>query len=180
MKNNMKNILKKIRLNYYIALIKIFYPKSQWLIDWNPYAIKWYILPQKILNINKSKNVNWPVHFTSRVTGNVKVGYLTSPGFGPGCYINGANGIEFGDNVWIGPGVKIISSNHDLTDLSKSYKCDPIKIGNNVWIGANAIILPEIQIGDGAVVGAGSVVTKNVPPRTIVAGNPAKLIKNLE
>jgi acetyltransferase-like isoleucine patch superfamily enzyme len=53
----------------------------------------------------------------------------------------------------------------------------PVIIGNDVWIGTNAIILSGISIGDGAVIGAGSVVTKDVPPYTIVAGNPAKIIK---
>ena len=55
-----------------------------------------------------------------------------------------------------------------------------VKIGSNVWIGSNVTILPGVEIGDGAVVGAGSVVTKNVPEYSIVAGNPAKVIKTIK
>jgi len=55
-----------------------------------------------------------------------------------------------------------------------------VKIGSNVWIGSNVTILPSVEIGDGAVVGAGSVVTKNVPEYSIVAGNPAKVIKTIK
>ena len=55
-----------------------------------------------------------------------------------------------------------------------------VKIGSNIWIGSNVTILPGIEIGDGAVVGAGSVVTKNVPKYSIVAGNPAKVIKTIK
>lgn len=77
-------------------------------------------------------------------------------------------------------------STHPFTQL-KSFgfipknieeeNCKRIAIGNDVWIGANASVLPGIVIGDGAVIGAGSVVTKNIPPYAIVAGNPAKIIK---
>ena len=56
---------------------------------------------------------------------------------------------------------------------------EPIKIGNNVWIGAGAIILPGITVGDDAIVGAGAVVTHDVEPRTIVVGNPAKILRRL-
>lgn len=56
-------------------------------------------------------------------------------------------------------------------------KTSPIHIGNHCWIGCNCIVLKGVTIGDGAVVAAGSVVTKNIPPNTLVAGNPAKIIK---
>jgi acetyltransferase-like isoleucine patch superfamily enzyme len=87
-----------------------------------------------------------------------------------------ANGIEFEEGTLFAPGVKIISANHDLRDLSCSLKAKPIKIGKYCWIGANAVILPETELGDYIVVGAGAIVTKSFPPYTMVAGNPAKII----
>lgn len=132
---------------------------------------------QRILRINSQ--TPWSVHFTSRVTGKVKIGenVWTSFAASGGCYIQAVNGVEIGDNTMFGPGVKIISANHSLDDITRAAEAPPIRIGKRVWIGANAVILPGIQIGDDAVVGAGAVVTKNVAAGTIVAGNPAQPIK---
>jgi acetyltransferase-like isoleucine patch superfamily enzyme len=172
-----KKILKIILNRYYSILLFIFYPKKRELADLNPMMIKNYIFWQKFLNINGARSIPWPVHFTSRVSGKINIGNITAPGMMPHIYINGSNGIDFGDNVYIGPGVRIISTNHDEQDYTKYVTCCPIKIGNNVWIGANAIILPEVQIGNNVIVGAGSVVTKNIPSDQIVAGNPARMIR---
>lgn len=86
--------------------------------------------------------------------------------------------VVIGDDTLIAAGTRIITSTHDYTNhpVWKERVDKPVKIGRNVWIGANAIILPGIKIGDHAVIGAGSVVTKHVPERMIVAGNPAKMI----
>lgn len=101
-----------------------------------------------------------------------------------GSTINATNEIIIGDNVTIGSGC-IISD----TDSHSIYKKDrrnntydncvsrPIHIGNDVFIGARSIILKGVTIGDGAVIGAGSVVVKDVPENTVVAGNPAKIVK---
>jgi maltose O-acetyltransferase len=103
-----------------------------------------------------------------------------------GVYIN-ANGhfrgeIKIGANTIIGPKVVIWAQNHIVTKATEliknqGHQKSPVTIGKDVWIGASAVILPGITIGDGAVIGAGSVVTKDVSPYTIVAGNPAKMIK---
>jgi acetyltransferase-like isoleucine patch superfamily enzyme len=159
-------------------LVYIFYPQKKELAEWNACATKKYILFQKIFNINGMRKIPWPVHFTSFVGGDIKTGYLSAPGMMPGIYINGINGIEIGNNVFIGSGVKIISANHDFYDYTKHTKAKSIIIGNNVWIGANSIILPEVNIADGCIIGAGSVVTKSFNKKNcIIAGNPAKIIK---
>jgi len=184
----MKDFFRNLKLCFKLTvkpickiLVYIFYPKKKELADWNPYVVVKYIIPQKILNINYSRKVPWPVHFTSMVQydpSKFKVGYLSTPGMMPGIYINCMNGIEIGDNVYISPGVKIISANHNVCNYEQHDKAPPIKIGNNVWIGANAIILPGVEIADGCVIGAGEVVTKSFTEENcIIAGNPAKIIR---
>jgi acetyltransferase-like isoleucine patch superfamily enzyme len=72
----------------------------------------------------------------------------------------------------------LISSNHELDDFSKAMPSEgPIENGSNVWIGANCVILPSIKIGNNVIVGAGSVVTKDIPSNSIAVGNPCKVIK---
>ena len=85
--------------------------------------------------------------------------------------------IIIGDNIIIAPEVSIYSAGHNHLDLSLPHIGSTVKINDHVWIGARSIILPGVELGKGAVVGAGSVVTKNVSDFTIVAGNPAKIIK---
>ena len=95
------------------------------------------------------------------------------------CILDGAK-IYIGDRVMIGPGVQIFSVNHPLDVKTRNRWFEiakPIKIGANVWIGGGAIICPGVQIGEGAVVAAGTVVTKDVPPNVLIGGNPGKVIK---
>ncbi len=92
-------------------------------------------------------------------------------------------GISIKDNVMIGSGVHIYVSNHrhDIKGLNVidqgSFDPKSVVLEEGCWIGANAIILPGVKVGERSVVGAGSVVTKNVPPDTVFAGNPARIIK---
>lgn len=91
--------------------------------------------------------------------------------------------VTFGDNVFIGPNVSIYTACHPLEPEERNTGvewAEPVTIGNNVWIGGSATILPGVTIGDNCVIGAGSVVTKDVEPNTVVAGNPAKTIKRIK
>lgn len=97
------------------------------------------------------------------------------------CTFFGRGGITIGDDVFIGPKVNLITINHDPDPDNRSATFGrPIVIEDKVWIGINATILPGVRIGYGAIVGAGSVVTKDVPAMTVVAGNPAKIVKTIE
>ena len=96
--------------------------------------------------------------------------------------ITSDGGVEIGDRVLIGYRTQILSGNHAVPPnrgliFGAGHRSSPVKINRDVWIGANSIILPGVTIGEGAVVAAGSVVTKDVLPFSYVAGVPAKIIK---
>jgi len=86
--------------------------------------------------------------------------------------------VSLGENVVISQGAHVCTGTHDYEDEYFSLITKPIFIGPNVWIGAEAFILPGITVGEGAVVGARSVVTKDIPSWTVCAGHPCKIIKN--
>lgn len=88
--------------------------------------------------------------------------------------------IEIGDGVMIGNDTLLMDSDyHDVNDRSHPGKTGPIVIQDNVWIAMKVMILKNVTIGHGAVVAAGSVVTRNVPPYCLVAGNPARVVRQL-
>ena len=98
-----------------------------------------------------------------------------------GCCFQDQGGIEIGNNVLIGQQVVIATLNHDLIPEKRANMLPaPVKIGNGVWIGAHATILSGVTIGDGAVVAAGAVVTKDVHSNTVVVGVTAKIIKTIK
>jgi len=144
---------------------------SFWWMNW---------FGKKILRINA--DVPWPVHITSTVHHPDKVRYGSGPhhpGDSPCTYIQAYNGIEIGDDVNMAPGVGLISANHDPLDNTVHIEAPPIRIGNRCWIGMNAVVLPGVQLGDGVIVGAGAVVTKNFDGPCIIGGNPARVIREL-
>ncbi len=99
-----------------------------------------------------------------------------------GCVILDVCPVKIGDHTLIGPGSHIYTACHSLDIQERKDDIEwgkPVTIGKNVWIGGNCSILPGVIIGDNAVIGAGSVVTKNIPANTIAAGNPCKVIRNL-
>ena len=119
-------------------------------------------------------------HFTPELT----IGNNGS--FGAFNHITCINKVQIGDNCLTGKWVTISDNNHGSTDFDtlhevpvnrKLYTKGPVIIGNNVWIGDKATILGGVTIGDGAVIAANSVVTKDVPAYSVVCGNPARVIK---
>lgn len=110
---------------------------------------------------------------------NIQIGENFYAGYN--CTILDMAQVIIGDNCMIGPNTGIYTAGHSIEpkDRNRSGYAIPIKIGNDVWIGGSCVILPGVTVGDNSVVAAGSVVTRDVPANTIVAGNPAKEIKKI-
>jgi acetyltransferase-like isoleucine patch superfamily enzyme len=137
---------------------------------------------QRLLGINKQ--TPFSVHFTSRVVIYEKIEHqydkltLSSFANSHGSYIQAINGIKIGSNFLFGPGLRLISANHDPNRLDSWEKIQPIEIGDNVWMGSNVTVLPGVKIPANTVVGAGAVLTKTFEEEnTVLAGNPAKVIR---
>ena len=173
-------MFKKLDFLFFGWLINLCYPQYyRPKYGYQRYYILFfhYLIPQKVYRLNPK--VKWPVHYTSRVIApnNIQKGILCDPGDNINNYIQANNGIIFGNNIELAPGVSIISSNHKATNLSKHEDGKPIIIGNHVWIGANATVLPGVTIGNNVTIGANSVVTKNIPSNSVAVGNPCEVIK---
>ncbi len=98
-----------------------------------------------------------------------------------GCKFQDQGGIFIGDRCLIGHNVVIATLNHFMDPAHRGGMTPkPVRLGDDVWVGSGAILLPGITVGDGAIVAAGAVVTKDVAPYTIVGGNPARSIKQVE
>jgi len=90
--------------------------------------------------------------------------------------------IHIGDDVLLGPNVQLLTPVHPVEPGARSAKLEsakPIRIGNNVWLGGGVIVCPGVTIGDNTVVGAGSVVTKDLPANVVAVGNPARVVKEV-
>ena len=90
--------------------------------------------------------------------------------------------IFVGNNVMFGPNVTVSAGTHPIHPELRSKQAQyniPIHIGNNVWIGANSVILPGVNIGDNSVIGAGSIVTKDIPSNVVAVGNPCRVLREI-
>ncbi len=99
------------------------------------------------------------------------------------CTILDVNTVIIGNNVLIGPSVEIYTAAHPMDWKERATRIEygkPVTIGDNVWIGGNTTICPGVRIGNCTVIGAGSVVTKDIPDDVLAAGNPAKIIRYLK
>lgn len=136
-------------------------------------------------------NVSVGDHFTCGFGTNIYIGSNVSINLN--CTFIDCNRITIGSNVLIAPCVHLTTATHpvELADrltpgwsaASGGYFCRtyalPITVGNGCWIGANVVILPGITIGDGSVIGAGSVVTKDIPANVVAAGNPCRVLREI-
>ena len=92
------------------------------------------------------------------------------------------NKVKFGDNVFIAPNCSFYTAGHPVDAETRNKGLEyakPIEVGSNVWIGGDVVVLPGVKIGDNTVIGAGSVVTKDIPSNCVAVGNPCKVIKQI-
>lgn len=147
--------------------------------------------------LNASSDINHIRELLSEITGitldasttvlapfHINLGIFTRIGknvfINHGCTFLDIGGITIEDDVLIGPKASIITESHPLNPAErKALLVKPVVIKRNAWIGAGATILSGVTVGENAVVAAGAVVSKDVPPNTIVAGVPAKVIKDI-
>lgn len=147
--------------------------------------VKWYleynieILKRQLKYCGKNVNINHRITLVN--PNNIEVGENTL--IADYSTIFGINGVRIGKNCLISVGCGISSLNHSINSKDRSKagyeKSTEVIIEDNVWLGMNVCVLPGIKIGENSIIGAGSVVTKNVPSNQIWVGNPAKFIKNL-
>lgn len=122
---------------------------------------------------------NVDIEKNARFSHRIKLG--THSGIGMGARLYGP--ITIGDYVMMGPECWIYTQNHETGDVSVPMREQgpqperPVTIGNDVWIGGRVTILPGVKIGNGVIIGAGAVVTKDVPDYAVVGGNPARILK---
>lgn len=99
-----------------------------------------------------------------------------------GCVILDVGRVDIGNNVFFAPNVSVYTAGHPVHPAARGTMYEygiSVKIGNDVWVGGNSVILPGVTIGDGTVIGAGSVVTKDIPSGVVAAGNPCRVIRKI-
>lgn len=170
-----------MRVFYYV----LYYFFARYLpVSYRPYAfgakrVRYWACSHLFAKCGKNVNVEHGADFGSGR--DIEVG--DNSGIGINCVVRKA---VIGNNVMMGPEVYFVGRNHRFDSLEKPMdeqgylEAEPPVVGDDVWIGTRAIILPGIKIGRGAVIGAGAVVTKDVPEYAIVGGNPAKVIRYRE
>ncbi|MGH3004680.1 MAG: acyltransferase [Gaiellaceae bacterium] len=103
-------------------------------------------------------------------------------GFNYGCYVNGYGGLAIGDRTIVGPYTMIHTANHEMDPnhpfADQGWTARRVEIGADCWIGMGVCVLPGARVGDGCIVGAGSVVADEISPYTVAVGNPARVIKS--
>jgi maltose O-acetyltransferase len=98
------------------------------------------------------------------------------------CVVLDCGRVDFGDDILIGPGVHIYAATHPIDPDERADGPEltrPVRIGSRVWLGGRSVVMPGVTIGEGTTVGAGSVVTRDLPPYVVAAGNPARVIRAL-
>lgn len=151
-------------------------PSSDVPYSFGSKKIRAFFARRMLSSMGKNVNIEHGAFFASGK--DISIG--DNSGLGINCRVAGP--LSIGNDVMMAPNVSIYTQNHETENIHRPMRLQTapkkkVTIGNDVWIGANAIILPGVNIGNGAIIAAGSVVTKDVPDLSVVGGNPAKIIK---
>lgn len=176
---HMKSMFSKGRKLLVFFCYLLYNIGPRWLPNSDPFYFRWtkwvrYILAKGIMK-KCGRNVN--IQNRARFGHNMEIG--DNSGLGENCLIH--SGTVIGKNVMMGPDVIISTQNHQYNrETYEGFVRKPVIIEDNVWIGYRAIILAGVHVGRNAIIGAGAVVTKDVPPYAIVGGVPARVLKTRE
>lgn len=151
----------------------------EWLVRYNaslamPSNERRGLLAERLAAVGAGSTIRPPFHCDYGF--NLTIGAGVFLNFG--CVVLDVVEVSIGDKTQIGPNVQILTADHPRNPAEREAGLEngrPIRIGRNVWIGGGAILLPGVTVGDDAVIGAGSVVTRDVPAGTTVVGNPARV-----
>lgn len=175
----MINILKKIFYTIIKAIVYCFYPiyflYQRFIINSFEQMVGTYWV-----NRIKNRGEDLRIHGSIKIIapGNFEIGDYCR--IGKGCFFLCVGGLKVGNNVQFSRNITIYTANHnyksDMLPYNNEYITEQVIIGDNVWIGMNASILPGVKIGNNAIIGLGSIITKDVPDNAIVVGNN-KIIK---
>lgn len=151
------------------------------LLELLPHPLRYWIFKALLARLGTGSMIDYQTYF--RYPWKISIGNGVSINRGCefyGSMLAGNARITIGDHCALGPRVRVLSATHDYRRLDLPDQAESVTIGRYAWIGAGATILPGVNIGEGAVVAAASVVTRDVAPYSIVAGNPARFIKSRE
>jgi maltose O-acetyltransferase len=155
----------------------LLYVTNRWIAGLPSHYLRnaWY---RRVLRVSIAPKgaIHQGAHFTSR--GRVEIGTGTT--LDRNAWLDGRGGLFIGDHVATGPGVMFLTADHDPQCPQFSGRLEPVRVGDRAWLGARALVLPGVTIGEGAIVAAGAVVTRDVPPYAIVGGVPARIIGQRE
>lgn len=171
-KENKKYIFEVLRYGFRLTAIKTLIMKYAWYIHD-------HIAPLAQLNIAGNPRI----HPTASLRCGKKIFVGKNSHINQYCCIWASQNsrIILGDNLLMGPGVKIFSSNHKTVKNQimnqQEWLEKDVEIGDDVWLGANVVVVAGVKIGDGSIIAAGAVVTKDIPPYSIAGGVPARVIK---
>lgn len=156
---------KAVRLLWEICWLLLFRPTPRWCLNgWRCFLLRLF---------------GTKMGSGCRINSGVKIWFPSNLAVGNHCWLDNdakiysVDKIELGDNCIVSSGAFLCTASHDIGSKTFDLTTKPIKVGDCAWVASNAIVLPGVEIGDGAVVAAGAVVTKNIAPWTIVGGNPA-------
>lgn len=138
-------------------------------------SVRLFVARKATLSLGKRVVISYDSDMCAVEGGNIHIGqgvYL-----GPRCMLSAHDAIRIGDGCLFGPDVKVFDNNHEFKKgigiVKGRHRSAPVTIGKNVWLGANVVVLKGVDIGDGAVVGAGCIIRSNVPAGAVVGGEHA-------